>query len=81
MAKQQERLGNRDVLSHSHQQEVEVLHSWVVVLSKFFWANRLSKSTDTSNTVLVALREIRKGKALLPDVKCPSKMSLLKAPW
>ena len=83
MAKQQERVGSlrlRNVLSDAHQLEVDVLHSWVVVLSKFFWANRLNKSTDTCNTVLVALRQIKKGEASLPDpvVKRHSKTSLLK---
>lgn len=81
MAKQQERVGSlrlRNVLSDAHQPGVDVLHSWVVVLSKLFWANRFNKSTDTSNTVLVALRQIKKGKALLPVVKCHSKMSLRK---
>ena len=50
----------------------------VVVLSSFWGANRLNKSTDTSNTVLVALRQIKKGKPLLLVVKRHSKTSLLK---
>ena len=49
----------------------------VAVLSKFFWANRLNKRKDTSNTVFVALRQIKRGKALLPVVKRHSKTSLI----
>ena len=65
MAKQQERVGSLR-LSDAYQPEVEVLHSWVVpVCPNFSWAKRLNKSTDTSNTVLVALRQIKKGKALI----------------
>ena len=45
---------------------------------QIFFANRLNKSKDASNTVLMALRQVKKGNALLPVVKRHSKTSLLK---
>ena len=81
MAKQQERVGSlrlRNVLSDAINRKSKFCILGLWFCPNFSWVNRLNKSTDTSNTVLVALREIRKGKALLPVVKCHSKMSLLK---